>query len=202
MQLRALHEESDRVQEKVCAAKVYVEQASKEIRQITKKIKEIDRVAASFQQLTVTDMTATLNALAKPLNSIFERLNGHPLFGALRIQPDEKGKTVTFRVETPQDPEIASPGNVPPRSYLSEAQLNIVALSIFLSISLYQTWSKFRLIVVDDPIQQMDDLNAASFINLVREIAVQNNRQFLLTTCNKEFYRLALSELSPQIRGT
>jgi exonuclease SbcC len=196
VQLRALHEESDRVQEQVGAAKASLEQASKEIRQITKKVREIDQVAASFQQLTVTDMTATLNALATPLNSIFERLNGHPLFGALRIEPDEKGRAVTFRVEIPQNSEGTSAEDVPPRSYLSDAQLNIVALSIFLSIALYQTWSKFRLIVVDDPVQQMDDLNAASFIDLIREIAVQNRRQFLITTCNGEFYRLALSKLS------
>lgn len=196
VQLRALHEESDGAQERVGAAKASLEQAAKEIGQITKKVREIDQVAASFQQLTVTDMTATLNALATPLNSIFERLNGHPLFGALRIEPDEKGKTVTFRVETPQNSESTSAGDVPPRSYLSDAQLNIVALSIFLSIALYQTWSKFQLIVVDDPVQQMDDLNAASFLDLIREIAVQNRRQFLLTTCNDEFYRLALSKLS------
>jgi chromosome segregation ATPase len=196
VQLRALQEESDRAQEQVGEAKASLEQASKEIRQITKKVRAIDQVAASFQQLTVTDMTDTLKALASPLNSIFERLNGHPLFGALRIEPDEKGKTVTFRVETPRNSENTSVGDVPPRSYLSDAQLNIVALSIFLSIALYQTWSKFRLIVVDDPVQQMDDLNAASFIDLIREIAVQNRRQFLLTTCNDEFYKLALSKLS------
>jgi exonuclease SbcC len=196
VQLRALHEESDKAQEQVRAAKASLEQASKDIRQITKKVREIDQVAASFQQRTVRDMTARLNALAAPLNSIFERLNGHPFFGALRIEPHEKGKTVTFRVETPQNSESTSAADVPPRSYLSDAQLNIVALSIFLSIALYQTWSKFRLIVVDDPVQQMDDLNAASFIDLIREIAIQNRRQFLLTTCNDEFYKLALSKLS------
>jgi len=196
VQIRALREESDRAQKQVGEAKSSLDQVSKEIRQVTKKIKEIDQVAESFQKLTVTDMTDTLNALATPLNSIFERLNGHPLFGALRIEPDEKNKTVTFRVETPHNQERTSASDVPPRSYLSDAQLNIVALSIFLSIALYQTWSRFRLIVVDDPVQQMDDLNAASFIDLIREIAVQNRRQFLITTCNGEFYRLALSKLS------
>ena len=55
---------------------------------------------------------------------------------------------------------------------------------------------KFKLIVVDDPVQQMDDLNAASFIDLIREAAIRYRWQFVITTCNADFYRLALSKLS------
>ena len=54
----------------------------------------------------------------------------------------------------------------------------------------------YGFIVIDDPVQQMDDLNAASFIDLIREVSIQNRRQFVITTCNDEFYRLALSKLS------
>ena len=200
LQLETLKEELSRAKQNVEHEKNALARITKEIKGVTKKLSEIDRVSTSFQKLTVIDMTDTLKALSAPLNSIFERLNGHPLFGALRIEPNEKNKTVTFRVETPQNTEGSSsteiPTDVPPRSYLSDAQLNIVALSIFLSIALYQTWSKFKLIVIDDPVQQMDDLNAASFIDLIREVSIQNHRQFLITTCNDEFYRLALSKLS------
>ena len=200
LQLDTLREELRLARQKVKQEENSLVGIEKEIRKIKKKLSNINNVSASFQKLTMIDMSETLKALSAPLNSIFERLNGHPLFGALKIDPNEKNKTVAFRIETPQNSEDSSnaeiPTDIPPRSYLSDAQLNIVALSIFLSIALYQTWSRFKLIVIDDPVQQMDDLNAASFIDLIREVSIQNHRQFVITTCNDEFYRLALSKLS------
>lgn len=201
LQLETMKEELSRAKENVEHEKNELASITNEIKRVKEKLSQIDQMSKAFQELTVMDMTETLKALSAPLNNIFERLNGHPLFGALRIEPNKKNKTVTFRVETPhQNSEKSSnveiPMDVPPRSYLSDAQLNIVALSIFLSIALYQTWSKFKLIVIDDPVQQMDDLNAASFIDLIREVSIQNRRQFVITTCNDEFYRLALSKLS------
>jgi DNA repair exonuclease SbcCD ATPase subunit len=175
--------------------KTILSDADRGIRDIKVRLSAIEGVAKALQENTVADMSGTLKALTGPLNSVFERLNGHPLFGALRIEPDEKAKTVTFRVET-SAAQNESPSDIPPRSYLSDAQLNIVALSVFLSIALYQTWSKCKIIVIDDPVQQMDDLNAASFIDLIRQLSVYHGRQFVITTCNNQFYRLALSKLS------
>ena len=200
LQLDTLREELRLAKHKVKQEESSFSEIEKEIRGIKKKLSKIDNVSNAFQKLTMIDMSETLKALSAPLNSIFERLNGHPLFGALKIEPNEEDKTVTFRIETPQNSEDSSiadiPADIPPRSYLSDAQLNIVALSIFLSIALYQAWSRFKLIVIDDPVQQMDDLNAASFIDLIREVSIQNRRQFVITTCNDEFYRLALCKLS------
>ncbi len=200
LQLDTLRGELSQVKQKVKHEKNALDKINKEIRDVKRKLLEIEHVSMDFQRLTVMDMTNTLKALETPLNNIFERLNGHPLFGALRIEPNENNKTVIFRVETQNNKrgssDMETTPDVPPRSYLSDAQINIVSLSIFLSIALYHTWSKFRLIVIDDPVQQMDDLNAASFIDLIREVSIQNRRQFLITTCNDEFYRLALSKLS------
>lgn len=196
LQLNTLREALSQAEKVAEQAKSDLSLTSQEIQEVVDKARTLTGLSTTFQEVTVSDMTATLNALATPMNSIFERLNGHPLFGSLKIEPNEKKKTVVFRVETPAREEGALSGDLPPRSYLSDAQLNIVALSIFLSIALYQTWSKFKLIVVDDPVQQMDDLNAASFIDLIREVSTQNRRQFLITTCNYAFYRLALTKLS------
>jgi hypothetical protein len=67
----------------------------------------------------------------------------------------------------------------------------VVALSIFLGTALLQTWSGLRLICIDDPIQQMDDLNTVAFLDVLHGV-VQRGRQVVLTTANKEFYQLML----------
>ena len=81
-----------------------------------------------------------------------------------------------------------------PTRYLSEAQLNIVALSIFLSHSYQQRWSRFTPLFLDGPVQNLDDLNANGFIDCVRSLA-EDDRQFVLSTSNIAFYRLLLLKL-------
>lgn len=200
LNVESLREQLLQIGQSIEEQKEFNKQLEEEVRKRKAFRADAQDILEKFRRLTVNSMAETLSALSGPLNGIFERLNGHPLFGALRILPDEESKTVTFRVETNRhigkDKQPGAIQDLPPRSYLSDAQLNIVALSIFMAIALYQTWSKFKLIVIDDPVQQLDDLNAASFLELVREISTQNQRQFLITTCNADFYKLALSKLS------
>jgi exonuclease SbcC len=65
----------------------------------------------------------------------------------------------------------------------------VLALSIFLTRVMYQNISAFHTIFVDDPIQQMDDMNTAAFIDVVLGLS-RLGRQIVLTTCNYSFYRL------------
>ena len=50
-----------------------------------------------------------------------------------------------------------------PYLYLSNAQLNVLALSIFLSLGSKQTWSNVDSLLLDDPVQHLDDLDALFF---------------------------------------
>ena len=58
---------------------------------------------------------------------------------------------------------------------------------------LRQRWSGFGTVLIDDPIQQMDELNVYSFIDLIRGLS--HYRQFIIFTCSQDFYMLALERL-------
>jgi len=84
---------------------------------------------------------------------------------------------------------LSAENRLSPGKFFSEAQINVLALSIFLAGATQQRWSNLRSICIDDPVQQMDDMNAYAFLELIRGLA--RDRQFVITTCDPRFYDLA-----------
>ena len=81
-----------------------------------------------------------------------------------------------------------------PSDYFSASQINIIALSLFLSVSLTQTWSSFAPILIDDPVTHFDDLNSYSFLDLIKGIILNNKTikspQFFISTCDEQLFNL------------
>jgi recombinational DNA repair ATPase RecF len=129
------------------------------------------------------------------INLLYQRLNPHPLFGAIKILIDaaEQSLRINFEVSKNSGFPYESP-KFSPMKYFSEAQLNLLALSIFLSHSFQQQWSIFVPLMLDDPVQNMDDLNVNGFIDCLRGFAAVD-RQFIISTCDINFYRLMLLKL-------
>ena len=82
-----------------------------------------------------------------------------------------------------------------PYFYLSNAQLNILALAIFLSLGAKQRWSNLDSLLLDDPVQHLDDLDAVAFLDTIRAVALGrfgSRRQIILSTCDNNLYRLMI----------
>lgn len=129
------------------------------------------------------------------INLLYQRLNTHPLFTDLKVLVDATAQSV--RIQLQASPSLAAPSmpeGLAPARYFSEAQFNIVALSIFLSHSFQQRWSRFVPVFLDDPVQNMDDFNANGFVDCLRSLAGAE-RQFIVSTCDIGLYRLLLLKL-------
>ena len=86
-----------------------------------------------------------------------------------------------------------------PRLFLSEAQANVLALSIFLSFSMRQEWSQLDTLLLDDPVQHLDDLDAVALLDNLRAVALghsRRRRQIVVSTCDKNLYLLLLRKMS------
>ena len=152
--------------------------------------------------VSITSTKAEVEALQldnyePTINRLYQRLNAHPLFGKIRMAINSKEQSVKVNVEL--NPILAkrvtaSVDGLGPLRYLSEAQLNVLALSIFLSHSFQQRWSNFSPVLLDDPVQDMDDFNANGFIDWLRAFS-EARGQFVISTCDIGFYRLALLKL-------
>ncbi len=120
-----------------------------------------------------------------PLTSTIQRrLRSVYGFGDIRIHPERGG--IAVRVERKGEK------NISPSDYFSESQIQIVMLSLFLSATLTQTWSSFAPILLDDPVDHFDDLNAYSLLDFIRGLITEpgRQRQFIVSTCEDRLFRL------------
>ena len=71
---------------------------------------------------------------------------------------------------------------VRPELYLSEGQLGAVNLGLLLSANLTYSWSKWRAVLIDDPLQYADIVNASAFMDVVCNLVRQKGYQVILST--------------------
>ena len=69
---------------------------------------------------------------------------------------------------------------------LSSGQLNVLALAIFIATNQAQECSYFDFAAIDDPIQNMDDINRFSICDLLSNL----NKQLIFSTHDQEFLSL------------
>jgi exonuclease SbcC len=81
-------------------------------------------------------------------------------------------------------------------SVLSASNLNIAALSLFLSLNLVEQ-PNHRVLVLDDPIQSMDDIHVVQLASLLRAVVHQAGRQLVLAVHEQSLYDYLRVELGP-----
>ena len=123
------------------------------------------------------------------INKFYKKIDPHPHYKEISFKCD-------FSTDKPKlHILVSSQENViVPTLYFSSAQLNALSLSIFLAkaINVRDPESKKPIdsIFVDDPIQAMDSINILSVIDLLRSIAVNFDKQIILSTHDENFYKL------------
>jgi chromosome segregation ATPase len=71
---------------------------------------------------------------------------------------------------------------VRPQDYSSTGQANVLALSVFLGLALRQTFSSGRFLLLDEPVQNLDDLHFLAFLTLLKRVAL--SRQVIISTAD------------------
>lgn len=129
------------------------------------------------------------------ISHIYEKLEPHKRFRRLQYQIDfsDDGKPELY-VKVLNDNE----DGVIPELFFSSAQLNTVALSVFLGGALSASNPKIKTIFIDDPIGHFDDLNVLSFIDVIRTIISETDWQIIISTHEENFYEIMKVKLNPQ----
>jgi hypothetical protein len=129
------------------------------------------------------------------INQIYTKIDPHPDLTYIKFEPE-------FTKDVPEINIYAynSEGSqkISPILYLSSAQVNILSLSIFLAKSLQNKNHVLNTIFMDDPIQHLDSINILSFIDLVRTIVTDMDRQIIISTHNENFYKLIKKKIDPE----
>ncbi len=159
----------------------------------SKWVSSLERLEKDVVKQQVSVVGAHLESLEPTTQILYKRLNAHPIFSDVKIKVDERLRELVFEAETGFETIRGGKRRVTPNDFFSEAQLNALAIVIFLAGALRQRWSGFGTILIDDPIQQLDEMNIYAFIDLVRGLC--GYRQFIILTCSLDFYMLASERL-------
>lgn len=132
-----------------------------------------------------------IDELFDTVQKVFVHINSHPLYSELKFSKEHRNKAyrlLIYVLTGKEDSEV--PANA---SYIfSSAQVNSIALSFFIAMSLHQKWSPLQLIGMDDPIQSMDEINVLAFIDLIRLFIEKYDKQIIISTHDYTFYNMML----------
>jgi exonuclease SbcC len=84
----------------------------------------------------------------------------------------------------------------PPGTMLSAANLNTAALTLFLALHL-SVKTRLPWLILDDPVQSMDDVHISQFAALLRMLARTPNQQIILAVHDRALFDYLTLELSP-----
>jgi len=112
-------------------------------------------------------------------NFIYGKISPHPFYREFDFNKMHRGLEVTTKTNK----------NINLSHIFSNAQVNILALSIFLGLGLSENKIMINQLFIDDPIQSMDDINVLAFIDLLRTILLSKkiNKQLIVSTHDENF---------------
>lgn len=83
-----------------------------------------------------------------------------------------------------------------PGAMLSAGNLNTAALTLFLALHL-SVPKRLPWLILDDPVQSMDDVHISNFAALLRTLSKEHNRQVMIAVHDRQLFEYLRLELSP-----
>jgi DNA repair exonuclease SbcCD ATPase subunit len=124
------------------------------------------------------------------INQIYKRIEPHPSLTEVNFKAEvgSHGPRLLITAKGLTD-------EVNPNLFLSAGQVNVLSLSIFLAKAFEYGSDTISTIFMDDPVQNLSDINILSFIDLLRTLTTEHNKQIVLSTHEEKFYRLLQNKL-------
>ncbi|MBB4659598.1 AAA family ATPase [Parvularcula dongshanensis] len=136
-------------------------------------------------------------SLNRVWNNLFIRLAPEEPFLPVFELPDKGRGPVEAKLTTRYRGKDQG-GN--PKAMLSAGNLNTAALTLFLSLHL-SVKPLLPWLVIDDPVQSMDEIHIAQFAALLRTLARQQGRQVVIAVHERPLFEYLALELSPASPG-
>ena len=150
----------------------------------------VDAVRSSIIHREFNDR---LNRLWRDL---FVRLApGEPFVPAFRIPT---GTTQRLQPKLITEHRLGGDSGGTPGAMLSAGNLNTAALTLFIALHL-SVPKDLPWLILDDPVQSMDDVHIAHFAALLRTLSKEHDRQILIAVHDRQLFEYLRLELSPSM---
>jgi DNA repair exonuclease SbcCD ATPase subunit len=164
------------------------------------RVAQLAARALDFEALSAVAVDARIEvterrfkALQPLVDDIYGRLDPHPAFKTIEFETDtyyRRGATTPL-VRDPVANVAADPLIV-----FSTSQANIAALAYFLAMGSSARVRSVPFLLLDDPLQSMDDINVLGFADLCRHLRA--SRQLMISTHESRFANLLERKLAPR----
>ncbi|RKD33948.1 AAA family ATPase [Lacrimispora algidixylanolytica] len=185
--LTAINENSKRLSEQKIwlEKKIEIDEKKQEVEKVSEKLEKLIESKNDIQMYIVEQTNAYFKS--NLINEIYQKIDPHPSMNYIDFETKiGKRGLQTFINSCDKNKK----NKISPMLYLSSAQVNILSLCIFLAKVLSENNTTLNTIFIDDPIQHLDGINLLAFIDLLRTITSELNRQIIISTHNEQFYKL------------
>jgi DNA repair exonuclease SbcCD ATPase subunit len=134
--------------------------------------------------------------LAPLASNIYARLDPHPTFKSFDFLLGVYSERGVANAIVRDEVEDVS---ADPLIVLSSSQANAAALSYFLALSWASGPEALKFVLLDDPLQSMDDINALGFADLCRHL--RRSRQLVISTHERRLALLLERKLAARVEG-
>lgn len=159
--------------------------------------KKLQALSEQTLEARVEVTESRLRSIQPLVANIFQRLDPHPAFKTVEFEMDtyyRKGTTSPLVIDQVENV------SADPLLIFSTSQANIVALSYFIAMSLSSEERGLPFLLLDDPVQSMDDVNVLGFADLCRHLRLR--RQLIVSTHERRFASLLERKLAPRAEGS
>ena len=181
----------DRLEQEIAHFKKRCEEAESELtdaRKVRQNRKGLCKNSREAAARVVDDAFIQLEPVAQDL---FARLAPHPTFNLLSLSHDvyyRKGSTMPYAEDEQTKLKIN------PATGFSSAQANVAALCYFVALAFASSEADFGFILLDDPLQSMDDVNVLGFSDLCRFL--RREKQLVISTHEERLGNLLTRKLT------
>lgn len=139
-----------------------------------------------------------LEEQSKNINFYFKQISPHAFYKNVKLVAMKQELYILLLEEGEEIPSFdyeVLKNEVNASLTFSAAQSTILALSIFLSLNSTHNWSNLRVLGIDDPFQNLDDVNIFSFVDVISALINQKQKQVFLSTHSNDFPKLITSKI-------
>lgn len=181
----------ERLDAELAASRVSQVRLEARVLEVTSRAREVDKLAKLIAEARAAVTERRFQAIQPLVEDIYSRLDPHPTFKVLEFDHTMyRAKPTSSAVVRDSLKEI----DAEPLLVFSSSQANIVALSYFLAVGLAAVQRRLPFVMLDDPLQSMDDVNVLGFADLCRY--VRRDRQIFISTHDRRFASLLERKLA------
>lgn len=190
---------------------ILVDLARKDLSLVQSTKQKVDEVGANMQKLARTYATGVL----APLNVTIQRfartlMTWSDTAVTYSAEHHKTGSELRPKILRSELNGTVSQLDINPGHYFSEGQLSALSVAALLAASTTFGWSRWRGLLLDDPLQHNDVIHASAFMDLLRQMVHglgyqivmsthdSSEAEFLSRKCRSAGIPYAVHELAPQ----